>query len=234
MHIGAATACSSATTSRPERGRDMGGPSELRTRKRGRRDFINERSRSTAAQRARCAPSPADARVGRGKRNRAQRCIAPILCLPPPCPSSRSRMFSTSADQYSGRPRVYPRSAASGGGDAGPARLPPVEQSERASPAAPALLFSCRTATPSFSLRRMARIAIIALMLLAAVPARAEPAQPEAPPPASPRRRRHQRRRRILPQHRRRPPRRRSRTPRPRRPPPRVRRRTRTCATPCA
>src|SRR6478735_1519324 len=31
----------------------------------------------------------------------------------------------------------------------------------------------------------MARIALIALMLLAIVPARAEPAQPEAPPPAA-------------------------------------------------
>ena len=36
--------------------------------------------------------------------------------FPPPQPSSRSRMFPTSASQYSGRTRVNPGSAASGGG----------------------------------------------------------------------------------------------------------------------
>src|SRR5262249_43402676 len=44
------------------------------------------------------------------------------------------------------------------------------------------LLCSSRTEAPPYSLPRMGRIAIIVLILLASVPARAEPAQDAAPP----------------------------------------------------
>ena len=186
--MGAATACSSATTSRPERGRDMGVCGMSRRRSEVMISVATNRERSTASGSTscrdsvrylspRCALLPPPAGEGWG----GGRSCTSLRTCPHPCPSTASRGCRLGT-VIASRTRVNP-SSASRRADAGAAwsrqcrmqlRLPRRRCYSHG-----------RTGTPSLSLRRMARIAIIALMLLAAAPARAEPAQPEAPPPAS-------------------------------------------------